>query len=191
MAGEPQQLPPIEELRKLVRLDLDTGRLHWLPRPLEAFNGDPGRQRQAGITWNKRWAGREAFNTPRPDGYRGGHLFGVGYLAHRVVWALANGRWPIGEVDHINHDRGDNRPANLREVSHLHNHRNQSRRKNNTSGTMGVSWQRNRQTWNAYIMVRGRKIHLGAFQSRERAVLARQAAEERYGFHENHGAIAA
>jgi len=184
-------LPEIDVLRKLVRLDEATGRLYWLPRPLDMFAGDEGRRRQAGVTWNKRWAGREAFCTPRPDGYRDGALLWQRVLAHRVVFALVNGRWPVAEVDHLNHERGDNRPENLREATHLTNHRNQSLRKNNTSGVMGVYWQKNRHTWNAAVMVRGRSVHLGSFQTYDEAVAARRAAERRYGFHENHGAIAA
>lgn len=40
-----------------------------------------------------------------------------GYLAHRIIWLLAHGYWPNGEVEHVNGDRTDNRLENLREVA--------------------------------------------------------------------------
>jgi len=35
--------------------------------------------------------------------------------AHHVAWLLAHGRWPTGEIEHINGIRDDNRIVNLRE----------------------------------------------------------------------------
>ncbi|QEW07317.1 HNH endonuclease [Nitrincola iocasae] len=56
---------------------------------------------------------------------------------HRIIWALANGRWPVGmEVDHINRDPRNNHPDNLREVSYSQNQRNCS--PNRDTGFYGV-----------------------------------------------------
>jgi len=91
-------------------------------------------------------------------------------------------RAPKGaHVDHINGDRLDNRRANLRVVTPQRNQVNRKRlNRNNTSGVRGVSFRPNLSStkpWRAQIMVNRRAIHLGLFETREEAIVARQAAE--------------
>ena len=57
---------------------------------------------------------------------------------------------------------------------------NRNPAKNNTSGHKGVSWDKSRGMWSAYIQVRGTKIHLGRFYEYDDAVKARELAEEEY-----------
>lgn len=57
---------------------------------------------------------------------------------------------------------------------------NSSLPKNNTSGHKGVWWDKNREMWQAYIQVQGKKKHLGRFHKYEDAVKARELAEEQY-----------
>ena len=45
-------------------------------------------------------------------------------LFHRVVWAHCYGRFPTGQLDHINGVKTDNRIENLREVTDSENKRN-------------------------------------------------------------------
>lgn len=58
--------------------------------------------------------------------------------------------------------------------------------KNNTSGAKGVSFLpkksgvRNNDGWRAYIVFKGKQIHLGVFDDKEDAIAARKAAEEKY-----------
>lgn len=52
--------------------------------------------------------------------------------------------------------------------------------KNNQSGHKGVSWDKSRSMWSAYIQVHGKKIHLGRFYKKEDAIKRRIAAEEEY-----------
>ena len=167
-------LPSTEYLRERLALDADTGQLLWRFNP------------RASKSWNTRWAGREAF-TASFKGYRTGRLDGQQYLAHRVAWALHHGRWPQGQLDHVNGDRSDNRLENLRVVSNTENARNSSLSKNNTSGVTGVWRDTRRGHWCAEIKVDRRKIYLGAFASVEEAAAARKRAEKDYGFHANHG----
>ena len=97
------------------------------------------------------------------------------------------GRWPE-QVDHINHDRVDNRWCNLHETSNQGNSRNQSKRKDNISGQTGVYFLQKRKKWRSCIMVGKKWISLGYYDLYDDAAAARKAAELKYGFHENHGA---
>jgi hypothetical protein len=120
---------PISELRKLVRYDRETGKLHWLSRPVASELAPDAASKLK--TWNTRYAGTEAFATKHSAGYFEGCVLGVRFLAHRVAFALAQGRWPVGEIDHIDHDKQNNRLANLRETSHQENALNTSLRSDN------------------------------------------------------------
>jgi len=51
---------------------------------------------------------------------------------------------------------------------------------NNTSGTTGVKWDKNRKKWYAQIDFQGKRTHLGSFVNKEDAIQARKEAEEEY-----------
>lgn len=121
-------------------------------------------------------------------GYRDVHYNGKHYLAHRIIWEMHNGPIPeVAEIDHVNHNRLDNRIENLRMVSHSENQKNQKANRMNTSGVTGVHWCKSRCKWVARITVDGKHINLGGFDSKDSAVSARKTAEKRFGFHGNHG----
>lgn len=171
----------IETLRQLIRYDADSGKLYWLFRDASYFTSETQYK-----IWNKRFAGREAFTADCGIGYRQGAVLGVMLKAHRVCWALHYGEWPSGQIDHINHDRGDNRAENLRCVTISENCRNRSLPRNNSSGIIGV--QRSGSKWQARIKIGGITTHLGHFNTIEEAAAARLEAEQRHSFHINHGA---
>lgn len=52
--------------------------------------------------------------------------------------------------------------------------------KNNSSGHTGVSWNKRRSLWEAYIQVHGKRKYLGRYSKYEDAVKARELAEEQY-----------
>lgn len=52
--------------------------------------------------------------------------------------------------------------------------------KNNTSGVKGVSWNKSKEAWEAYIGIHGKRINLGRYAKFEDAVKARKFAEEEY-----------
>ena len=124
------------------------------------------------------------------DGYRRVQIQGASYSAHRLAWLYTHGRWPNGQIDHINGDKSDNRLENLREVSNAENGRNTKRRSTNTSGTMGVHWDKAAGKWRARIDVDGATKHLGLFENKQDAIDTRKAAEIEFGYHENHGRAA-
>lgn len=106
---------------------------------------------------------------------------------HRLAWLLETGKLPSKHIDHINHDRADNRWANLREADHIINGRNRSLNKDSTSGVCGVYVDKSGKVWTAKIKVFGKRLHCGTFCEKHLAVKARKHAEKIYGFHENHG----
>lgn len=134
----------------------------------------------------------------RPNKYKGDAAGGVGgrgyiiigikgkiYKAHRLAWLFMKKKEAVGDIDHINHDRLDNRFCNLRIVSKRENARNRSLSIENKSGVHGVNFKRNR--WEVTIGVDGRNIYLGGYALFSDAVNIRKNAEVLYGFHENHG----
>ena len=127
-------------------------------------------------------------------GYKVGAISGFKniYRTHIVIWAMHNGRWPLDgmEVDHINHNKTDNRIENLREASRVDQNRNQSLHKTNTSGHAGVSYRKDKLKWRAFINENNKQIGLGHFDTKEEAIAARKKAEIEMGFHPNHGKAA-
>jgi hypothetical protein len=111
---------------------------------------------------------------------------GESFLAHRLIWVIVHGAWP-DQIDHINHVRHDNRLENLREATLQENCKNKSMQSNNTSGVMGVVWDKENKKWIARIKVKGKQINLGRYTDKVAAKAKRKMAEVIYGFHPNHG----
>lgn len=171
--------------RQLLSYDGETGRLTWKPRDLSWFASE-----WAWTVWNKRFPGEDALVSIDGTGHLYGSIFGKRYPAHRIAWLIVTGAHPSGDIDHINGNPADNRFINLRDVSHCENLKNQRFRSTNTSGVMGVSWNRREEKWRAYIHHANKEKHIGYFDNIEDAAAARRAAELHYGYHENHGRAA-
>ena len=131
---------PVAFLAECFTLDAETpSGLRWRERPLEHFASSG-----AWATWNARFAGTEA-GTPDDKGYLMVRLTVAGrqrsLKAHRIVFALAHGRWPRPgyEIDHENSVEAGNGFDNLREATHGQNQHNQRLHRNNASGFPGVS----------------------------------------------------
>ena len=82
--------------------------------------------------------------------------------------------------DHIDRNEFDNRKSNLRHCIQQENSYNKSKRTDNTSGIIGVSWNKNRQKWVSYINAGGKRIPLGYFIDKEEAIKSRLIAEQKY-----------
>ena len=82
--------------------------------------------------------------------------------------------------DHINRNALDNRKENLRIVDKSLNAINAGIRINNISGVTGVCWNKNTNSWRAYISYKGERIELGHKQSFKDAVILRLKAENEY-----------
>jgi hypothetical protein len=76
------------------------------------------------------------------------------------------------EVDHKNQNKLDNRRENLRFCSRSENSANKGKQKNSTTGYMGVSWNKNRQKYKAYIVCEGTQHELGFYDDKHEAAEA-------------------
>jgi len=160
-----------EYVRDVLIYTSDDGLFRWRNRPIEHFTSP-----RVWAMWNTKYAGALA-----------GSLESRGYLqitlgrrlrmAHRLVWAYVHDRWPVGELDHINGDRADNRIANLREAPSGENSWNHAVRRDSSTGVTGVSYHKDTGKFAAYIGEGGGLRHLGLFLTVEDAVRARKQAE--------------
>lgn len=110
------------------------------------------------------------------DGYVVSNTNNNYILLHRYVMGVDDNLY----VDHIFHNKLDNRKDQLRICTNAENCRNVGLPKNNTSGVVGVWYRRDRKKWVAEIRVNYEKIVLGQFQNFDDAVRARKIAEIKY-----------
>jgi len=198
VSNDPQEeweMTPTNELRwvereievKLIRemLEYRDGNLYWKVRPVGHFVS-----KNAMSAWNGRWVGTQAGATDS-NGYKvlAISIGGVTkyHRVHRIVWAVVNGVWPSGQIDHINQDRSDSRIENLRDVAQSINQRNAKRSKRNTSGVTGVSWNKSSGKWIAHCRLQGKQVCLGTFVSIDDAATAVKAFRSANGYSEIHG----
>ena len=103
---------------------------------------------------------------------------------HRLVWMLQNGEIPEGmEVDHVDRNKGNNHPSNLRLATKSENAQNRTTRSDNKLGVKGVSYDPPTGKYRAEITVNKKTIRLGRFLTPEAAVKARKDAEVLYHTH--------
>ncbi|MBA4215660.1 MAG: HNH endonuclease [Polaromonas sp.] len=154
----------IEIVKKHLRFDQATGQLFW----------------RTGTSIRKR--GEAGYINAK--GYRVVMLGGKNVRAHRIVWALVHGEWPSIDIDHINGDRGDNQPSNLRLATRSQNNQNQrAPRSNSKSPYLGVTWHGQSKRWAARITVNRKVRHLGLFKTPEEASQAYVAAKREIHSH--------
>lgn len=143
----------IEALREVLRYEPTTGDLIWRIHVSDKVR-----------------TGAKA-GSRRKDGYIAIRVRGHRLLAHRAAWAIHNGCWPDGNIDHINGIPSDNRIANLRSVSQRTNIENQRRaRSNSSTGLLGAF--KERQRFSSRIVVDGVAIRLGVYNTAEEAAAA-------------------
>lgn len=135
-----------EELKKALNYDPLTG---IFTRNMRASNQVPG----------------QVVGSKDSGGYLVAMINGKRYSLHRMAWLYFYGRMPVGDIDHINGVRDDNRIVNLRECSRSKNCMNKKINKNNMSGAKGVGWHKQSGKWRARIMIDGESIHIGEFKS--------------------------
>lgn len=83
-------------------------------------------------------------------------------------------------IDHINHDKLDNRRSNLRICTQQQNTWNMSISKNNKTGKTGVRYIKEHDNWEVVIYVDGKNKYIGRYESKEEAIKVREEVEEKY-----------
>jgi len=159
-----------EKLKQLLDYDPEIGVFTWVHRS----NGRVP-------------AGAVAGTRNHHKGYIYIKIGGKQYAAHRLAWLYMVGEWPEFEIDHHNHVKDDNRIKNLRPATHFENAHNQPMRKSNKSGVTGVCFHSRDGVWSAKITINYHQLSLGYFPGWFDAVCARKSANNKYGFHKNHG----
>lgn len=99
-----------------------------------------------------------------------------GIRMHRVITNCPDNKI----VDHINHNKLDNRRGNLRICDYSTNNHNVGRRKDNTSGVRGVTYKESKKLWVVRLQLAGRRMYIGSFKKWEDAKQCRESAEKRY-----------
>lgn len=164
-----------ERLCELLDVDTEKGMFTWK----NTMGGKAMRGQVAG-----------AKNTP---GYIVIRLDQKDYLAHRLMWLYVYGAFPLLSIDHIDRDKTNNKPTNLRLATPKQNSENMFRVKSNTSGFRGVRKEARliSKPWSATITNNYKQIHLGYFATKEEAVQARIEAEDKYFTHHRKQSCAA
>ena len=135
-------------------------------------------------TSNRVKVGNKA-GTQGDDGYILINIDGERFRSHRLAWMYMYGNMPDFEIDHINRIRNDNRISNLRLATSKQNKENGGLRSNNTSGHVGVSWDKTREKWMAFVINNRKFINLGRYDDLNRAINAATKGRLTYHTHYN------
>ena len=157
-------LPPLEELKEFLDYNPDTGILTWIKKPCKKIK-----------------VGQEAGGM-NPDGYIVVSFKHHIYKAHRLAYYMYHGIDPLEKfIDHIDGNRSNNKIDNLRLATNPQNAMNRvNLNRNNTSGVIGVYWDKFYKKWRAVIMINGKQTHLGYFINKEDGIKARREGEIKY-----------
>ncbi len=161
-----------QRIKQLFTLDYETGHLI---RKIDIGCGGFGCQKG------------DIVGTIKKNGYIRVRVDNKTYPRSHLVWLYVNGSLPRETIDHINRNRADDRPVNLREVVNADNYKNMKKFSTNKSGHTGVSWHKKSEKWMAVIVVDYKQKYLGLFTTIEKAVEAREKANLFYGFDPSHG----
>lgn len=159
-----KELPPLEWLRERFELDAENGRLI---RKKALHNRPAG----------------EPVGTLRKDGYYQMGMKRERHLLHRVIYYMATGDNPDGMyIDHINGNRGDNRPENLRKVTIVQNLQHRSKApSSNKSGHRNVSWNSYWRRWQVSVTVDGKRIQRSFHDLEQAAACAAELRQKHFG----------
>lgn len=91
---------------------------------------------------------------------------------HREILNCPKGKF----VDHVNRNKLDNRKENLRIADAKQNGANRDLLSNNSSGYIGVSYNKKMKKWSASTRVNCKQKHLGFYETKEEAAKAYNVA---------------
>lgn len=98
------------------------------------------------------------------------------FMMHRLIMNCSDDM----DIDHADHNRMNNRKYNLRICTRQQNNRNKRKTDKNTSGIVGVYWNKMCKKWQASITINKKSIYLGLYNDINEAAKARKEAEIKY-----------
>lgn len=138
-----KERPTSDRLRELFHYDRETGNLY----------------RRVGVQSTEEGL---VTNKPNSNGYLPIMVDKWLLLGHRLIWCLVYKEWPVGQVDHINGDKSDNRLVNLRLATAKENRWNTPKREC-MSGVKGVRKKGNR--FYTQVIANNKKFTAGTFKT--------------------------
>jgi len=102
-------------------------------------------------------------------------------LCYHVAWFLQKGKWPSRQIDHDNRDSLDDSWGNLRYATTSKNAMNKDKNLGYagnpcSSRYKGISWNKTRRKWRAFICFQGKSKFLGSFDMEIDAAMAYDSA---------------
>ena len=167
------KLPSLEYLKECFEIDAASpSYLKWKKdRPLHHFNS---------IKSYKAWKSKisdSQINLLDKDNYYivFSHTFlnkTTRYKVHRIIYVISNGEDSLNDflVDHIDGDKLNNNPKNLRTATVSQNLLNRSKQKNNSTGHKNITFSKKRKKYVCKIQVRRKEIHIGEFDTIQEAI---------------------
>lgn len=150
-----ENLISIERLKEVFYYDHNLGWLIWLIKP------------------NRNIAINSRAGSLKSDGRRYVRIDNVEYLEHILIWFYMTGRWPKNLIDHKDLNKSNNKWENLREANYSQNGFNCNPRSTNKLGYKGIKFFKGK--YRVRIMINGKEIHIGSFNTLEEAVEARNS----------------
>lgn len=112
-------------------------------------------------------------------GYLIAKVLGKSYLVHRLIYQYHHNELPL-IVDHKDNNPLNNAIDNLRGANHAENRQNAKIRKDNKSGTKGVSFDKTHGVWQVQVNSNKKAIKIGYYKDLELAELVAVMAREKY-----------
>ena len=167
---EETKLKILQELKDSLKYDKEEGKFYWKKRYSNRIHIE-----DVAGSYSNRYASLTV------KGYK--------FLIHKLVWYFENDLYPDdSQIDHIDQDTHNNRIDNLRIVTAKENSMNKPKRRDNTSGITGVSFDKQTNKWVVRIKNHeGKYENRGRFTSIDEAKQARDRALIELGYSENHG----
>jgi hypothetical protein len=156
-----------ERAHQLLKLDVEIGILTW-------------RMPVGGRTTT----GSRAGSISGANRYRWLKIDGKPYCEHLVIWLMLTGEWCPRQIDHIDRDRTNNKPSNLRKATETQQRANAKIRVDNRLGVRGVCKHSLCDKYKAVVRHKGRDYYLGLFDTiSEAAAVTRAKRLELFGEH--------
>lgn len=117
-------------------------------------------------------------------GYKTVRINKKSYKLHRLAWLYMHGEMPKNDIDHINGIRHDNRIVNLRDVKRKTNLENQTKlyKQKKYTSLIGAYFDKRKNIFYSRISVNNKNIHLGSFETEQKAHDAYISAKRKLHF---------